>query len=119
MKKGLIISGVLMLIVVGLMFSVIYSLNTSKPESDPELIAYTEAKVKEYLIQEKGLSENEILKIESTKKSKSSDFSASGYEVGVVFSDEPESLYYYQLTEEDKVEQFGINGKAIKYREIP
>lgn len=47
------------------------------------------------------------------------DFSAFGYEVKIVFADEPEAIYYYQLTEEDKVEQFGINGNGIKHKEMP
>lgn len=101
------------------MFSIIHSLNTYKPESNPEFIAYTEEKVKEYLIQEKEYTENDILEIKSTKKAKSSDISASGYEVKIVFADEPEAIYYYQLTEEDKVEQFGINGNGIKHKEMP
>ncbi|WP_425609177.1 hypothetical protein [Ureibacillus aquaedulcis] len=101
------------------MFSIIHSLNTYMPESDPELIAYTEEKVKEYLIQEKGISENEALEIKSTKRTKSSDFSASGYEVKVVFPDETEAIYYFQLTEEDKVKQIGVNNlEAIKHKEI-
>ncbi|WP_157764815.1 DUF3139 domain-containing protein [Solibacillus sp. R5-41] len=119
MNKGYKISGVIILIVIGLMFSIIYSLNTSEPESDPQLITYTEEKVKEYLIQEKDLSEGEILEIESIKKAKSSDFSASGYSVKVVFADEPEAIYYYQLTVEDKVEQSGYAGNAKKHKEIP
>lgn len=109
----------MILILMGCYFWVIHSLNTP-PKSDPELLAYTEEKVKEYLIQEKGHSEGELLEIESTKKAKSSDFSASGYSIGVVFADEPEAIYYYQVTEEEEVEQFGVNNlDAIKHKEIP
>ncbi|MEG0386564.1 MAG: DUF3139 domain-containing protein [Solibacillus sp.] len=98
------------------MLAIIYALNNNEPHYDPELISYTEEKVKEYLLQEKGYSENEIQKVKSTKKLKSSDDSASAYDVMVTFSDEPNAIYYYQV-DSDKVSQFGISGPAVKHRE--
>lgn len=101
----------------GFMFYIMHSLNTSIPENDPELITFTEEKVKEYLLQEKGYSEKNIQTITSGKKPKSSDLTESGYRVQVVFSDEPKAIYFYQL-KDNKVEQVGIAGQAIKHKEI-
>ncbi|ATP40910.1 hypothetical protein CSE16_13105 [Solibacillus sp. R5-41] len=117
MKKGLMLAFAAIAIIFGIMFSMINVLNSSEPEYDPVIIRSTEEQVKGFLVQEKAYSENEIQKIESKKKAKTSDDSASGYEVEVIFSDEPKAIYYYQV-DTDKVEQIGITGSAIKHREI-
>lgn len=100
----------------GGMFAIIYALNNNEPDDDPALISYTEDRVKEYLLQEKGYFENEIQKVKSTKKPKISDDSASGYEVEVIFSDEPEAIYFYEVIA-DKVNQMGYTGPSIKHWE--
>lgn len=95
---------------------IVYSLNYDEPDSSTELIAYTEKKVKNYLIDEKGYEKEEIESVISKKEPKSSDSTASGYSIKVTFSDEPGAYYFYQV-KGDKVYQFGTSGGAKKHIE--
>ncbi|MEG0439029.1 MAG: hypothetical protein RR587_07290 [Solibacillus sp.] len=76
MKKGMMMAFAAIAIIFGIMFSMINILNSSEPEYNPVIIRSTEEQVKEFLMQEKGYSENEIQKIESKRKAKTSDDSA-------------------------------------------
>ncbi|WP_160036955.1 EGFR-like transmembrane domain-containing protein [Paenibacillus sp. An7] len=124
MKKIMMIGGGvvlgLLILVIGFVFYVFYLLNTP-PKSDPEIVAYTEEKVKDYLIEEKGYSESDILSVNSKRKPKDKDKTAIGYQVLVVFSDEPDTIYYYEIVDEDenKIEQLGITGTDIKHKNFP
>ena len=124
MKKIMMISGGvvlgLLILVIGFMFYIYYSLSTP-PKSDPEIVAYTEEKVKDYLIEEKGYSESDILSVNSKRKPKDKDKTAIGYQVLVVFSDTPDTIYYYEIVDEDenKIEQLGMTGTDIKHKDFP
>lgn len=99
-----------------LVIGFIFYLNTP-PKSDPELVAYNEERVKEYLIEEKGYSESDIASIEAIKIKKTTDKTASGYQTYVEFSDELNKRYAYKLRDDGEVEQQGVTGGAYKHKE--
>ncbi|MCM3786161.1 DUF3139 domain-containing protein [Neobacillus mesonae] len=119
MKKVIkIVGGVFLgsiILGIGFIVYVLYSLNTP-PKSNPELITYTQERVKDYLIEQKGYSESEILHVESKKEPKDADTTASGYSIAVVFSDEPNGYYFYQVAN-NEVRQHGTNGGVYKHKE--
>lgn len=118
-KVAKIVGGAFLLIsfiVICFIIYILYSLNTP-PKSNPELVTYTQNRVKDYLIEQKGYSENEILHVESKKEPKDADTTAAGYSIAVVFSDEPNGYYFYQLVD-DEVRQFGTNGGVYKHEDI-
>ncbi|WP_454192740.1 DUF3139 domain-containing protein [Paenibacillus sp. Marseille-Q7038] len=120
MKKIMMIGGGvvlgLIILVIGFISFTVYSLNTPA-KSDPELAAYNEERVKEYLIEEKGYLESDIASFEVVKIKKTTDETASGYLTYVEFSDELNKMYSYRLGEDGEVEQLGITGGAYKHKE--
>lgn len=118
LKKIMLIGGGLFLGIVILVIGFMIYIQTP-PKNDPEIVAYTEEKVKDYLVEEKGYSESDILNVTSKREPKNKDKAATGYRILVVFSDEPDSTYLYEIDDEDEIRQFGYSsGKAIKHRTI-
>ncbi|GIP44414.1 hypothetical protein J45TS6_28730 [Paenibacillus sp. J45TS6] len=118
LKKIMLIGGGVVLGLVILVIGFIIYIQTP-PKNDPEIVAYTEEKVKDYLVEEKGYSESDILHVTSKREPKNKDKAATGYRISVVFSNEPDSTYLYEINDEDEIRQFGYStGKAIKHRTI-
>ena len=107
----------IVLLMIGVLFFVMSSLNHNVPESSPDLIASTEDEVINYLIEEKGYDKKDLSSVKSKREPKSSDSTVSGYTVEVVFSDEPSAVYLYQI-KEDQVYQFGFSGPAKKHLDL-
>lgn len=116
-KKIFIILTLLIILVIAFISFVVYSLNNSVPEASPDIIFYTEDRVINYLIEEKGYSKEDILTVKSQREPKNSDLTSAGYTVEVVFSDEPSTRYLYQVKEEE-VYQFGISGPAKRHLDL-
>lgn len=118
MKMYIFLLVSILLLFFGGQYFIVYLLN-KPPESSPEMIAYTEEKVTEFLIAEKGYRKEEILKVESIRGSKSSfsEESPSGYVVQVIFSDEPEEFYNYEI-EDNIIYQRGSSRFAEKHKDL-
>lgn len=103
-KFGIIIILLLILVILGIII-------VSKYFHDQKLLKVWEQKVENYLIDEKGYSKEEILRIKGIH-SWTKHYGMGGcleYIVEVRFSDEPKAVYYYCA--DNSVRQDGYNGK--------
>lgn len=110
MKKSLIIIGILIVIAIGGITAYFYTQPSSEEKAYAEQL---EKDVKAYLI-ENGYIESDIEK--TTIIDNSSLTGLNRFEIGIEFTDEPDSLYYYKYNETGEIKQFGssADGKHLE-----